>query len=78
LAAVGVRPDLIYFDSNKVLDDLRVCRELFPAAILCGDDWTWGKDQGYPVQVAVNDFCHRYGLTVTARRATWIISGLDK
>jgi hypothetical protein len=70
---MDIRPQLIYFDSNKVLDELNVCRELFPDAILCGDDWTWGADQGFPVQKAVNDFCQRHRLSVTVKRATWMI-----
>lgn len=73
LAALSVMPDMIYFDSNKLLDDLRVARRLFPAATLCGDDWTWGADQGYPVQTAVRSYCEEFGLRYRAKRATWII-----
>lgn len=75
LADFGLRPELIYFDSDKVLDDLNVCRELFPEAILCGDDWTWGADKGYPVRVAVKRFCEQHNLKVRAERATWIVEG---
>lgn len=71
LSDLGVSPGLIYFDSNKVLDDLTVCEELFPDAILCGDDWTWGAD--LPVQAAVKRFCGTRGYTVDAKRATWVI-----
>lgn len=73
LAELGVRPELIYFDSDKVLDDLNICRELFPRAILCGDDWTWGADKGYPVRVSVGQFCQQHNLKVHAERATWMI-----
>lgn len=77
LADFGLRPDLVYFDSNKVLDDLNICRELFPNAILCGDDWTWGADQGYPVRIAVGQFCEQHNLKVHAERATWMIVDRD-
>lgn len=73
LHELGVNPDLIYIDSDKVLDDLDVCRELFPQAILCGDDWTWGADEGFPVQRAVTDFCKRAHVNVRVNRATWVI-----
>lgn len=73
LEGLGVRPQLLYFDSNKVLDDLGAAFELFPEAVLCGDDWTWGADQGFPVQVAVNAFCSRHGFKVRAKRQSWII-----
>jgi hypothetical protein len=73
LVEAGVRPQLIYFDSNKVLDDLTVAFELFPDALLCGDDWTWGAAQGFPVQTAVNEFCRRHGHRVRALRQTWVL-----
>lgn len=73
LKTLGVAPDMLYFDSEKVLDDLVVAHQLFPGAILCGDDWTWGKDQGYPVRKAVHAFCNDHGYEVEARRATWLL-----
>lgn len=69
----GIEPDFIYFDNDKGLSDLDVALELFPKAHLGGDDWTWGKDQGYPVQIAVKSFCERHGYRHEARRASWII-----
>lgn len=69
----GVEPDIIYIDANKVSDDLRVAHELFPKAVLCGDDWTWGKDQGYPMRAAVYEFINQHGFRVEARKATWAI-----
>lgn len=73
LADLGVSPDMIYFDSNKLLDDLQVAMSLFPGTTLCGDDWTWGADIGFPVQTAVKAFCAEHRLTYRAARATWII-----
>lgn len=73
ICSMGVEPQLIYLDSNKMLDDLGVCFKLFPSAILSGDDWTWGADRGFPVQKAVKEFCQQHGFSFTAKRATWII-----
>jgi hypothetical protein len=73
LSELGAAPDIIYFDSNKLLDDLEVAHRLFPQARLCGDDWTWGAEQGYPVRAAVRSFCEAHGARFEARRATWMI-----
>ncbi|MEM6820971.1 MAG: hypothetical protein AAF558_03360 [Verrucomicrobiota bacterium] len=74
LHGIGVVPGLIYFDSDKLLDDLEVALELFPDAVLSGDDWTWGADQGFPVQKAVRSFCQKYGFKFESDRATWVIN----
>jgi len=74
----GLRPDLIYIDSNKVMDDLLVCYTLFPNAILCGDDWTWGREKGYPVKAAVESFSLEHGFRVRNQRATWIIEKYER
>jgi ubiquinone/menaquinone biosynthesis C-methylase UbiE len=71
---LGVRPELIYFDSNNSLNDLEVCLELFPQAILSGDDWTWGAKQGFPVRKKVNEFCQRHGFSITVKQATWLLT----
>lgn len=73
LHSLGVEPELIYFDSDKILGDLQVALEVYPDAILSGDDWRWGADQGYPVQTAVKAFCKAHGFDVEDRRATWVI-----
>jgi len=68
-----IDPHIIYIDANKVSDDLEVSHQLFPDALLCGDDWTWGKDQGFPMRKAVYAFIEKHGFEVEARRATWAI-----
>jgi hypothetical protein len=73
IASLGADPQLIYFDSNKLLDDLHVAHRLFPRAILAGDDWTWGAEQGYPVRTAVGEFCRQTGMRVKSVRATWAL-----
>ncbi|QAU35536.1 hypothetical protein [Janthinobacterium sp. 17J80-10] len=73
IADCGVIPDIIYVDALKLEDDLRSAHELFPNAILCGDDWTWGKEKGYPMRTAVMNFAAQHGFSVEAEKATWII-----
>ena len=70
----GVCPDIVYFDSTKVLDDLPVAEQLFPEAILCGDDWSWGAEEGFPVQRAVHAFCDAHDYSVVAESATWYLT----
>lgn len=41
LHALGLRPDLIYIDADKQGAEIPICDELFPEAIICGDDWLW-------------------------------------
>lgn len=77
VAALGVVPDLVYFDSDKELVDLDVCRALWPAAIISGDDWWWspeGQPDAYPVQKAVQEFAAKHGLTVMNHAATWYLA----
>ena len=69
----GVEPDVIYIDSIKHGEDLDVSHDLWPNAILCGDDWTWGAEQGFPMRTAVESFCQRHGYNVRADRATWMV-----
>ena len=74
LADLGVRPDLIYFDSDKTGVDIEIAHQLFPDAILTGDDWTWGIEQGYPIRRAVKAFAREhYGFRVVSNRATWVL-----
>jgi len=66
-------PHIIYLDADKSEDILRLCLELFPNAQIAGDDWTWGKEQGYPIQTAVKNLCSEYGLSYESSKATWRI-----
>ena len=42
----NVYPEMIYIDAYKEEEDLQVADELFPGAILCGDDWDWRDKDG--------------------------------
>ncbi len=73
LFRLGLRPDLIYLDGlhtyHGCYDDLALSHYLFPAALVCGDDWAYrpGGDaaqfRGFelPVQRAVVDFAQTHG-----------------
>ncbi|PCI63689.1 MAG: hypothetical protein COB37_04485 [Kordiimonadales bacterium] len=73
LKATGFVPDLIYIDAGKKADDLEVCHALWPAAMITGDDWHWGRTKGYPMRKIVNAFAAKHGFTVIADHATWVL-----
>jgi len=67
-------PELIYIDADKKADDLYVAHKLFPDAILCGDDWLWPDADGVLImQKHVNEFAAKHGMTVEAKRQTWLL-----
>jgi hypothetical protein len=45
LARFGVEPDLVYIDADHgyeaVKADIECVTELFPRAVVVGDDWSW-------------------------------------
>jgi hypothetical protein len=75
LTELAIQPDLIYFDSDKIGTDIDIAHQLFPDAILTGDDWTWGIEQGYPIRKAVRAFAKKHrGYWIVSSRATWVLS----
>lgn len=71
----GIVPDLIYIDADKKAEDLDEAHELFPNAILCGDDWLWPNKEGELImQKHVNAFAAKHGMQVTASRQTWLLT----
>lgn len=73
IAKLNLKPDLMYFDAEKDGMDIEVAHKLFPDAIIAGDDWTWGIDEGYPIRKAVRSFIKKYKYNVATNKATWII-----
>lgn len=69
----GFEPELIYIDADKKIEDLEACLQLWPDAILTGDDWSWGPQIGYPMRSIVTEFANKHHFDVFADRATWIL-----
>ena len=65
VALLGIRPELIFVDADhgveQVLQQLALCRALFPEALLVGDDYS---NQG--VRQAVDEFAGKEGHAVTS------------
>jgi hypothetical protein len=70
---LGVVPEIIYPDSDKLGKELKDVNDLFPECLICGDDWTWHPDEGYPIRKAVLPFAEQYGFEVKSERGTWLL-----
>ena len=50
LAALGLKPELIYIDADKQGGEIALCDELFPDALISGDDWNWCDGYSFSVR----------------------------
>jgi hypothetical protein len=70
VAEYGIQPDVIYFDAEHsyaaVSAEIALCRELFPGAILIGDDYDWPG-----VAPAVIEASQRYKLGLQTLGSRW-------
>ncbi len=73
LKDAGIEPDIVYIDCDKKPDELEVSHKLWPNARITGDDWHWSRTKGYPMRKVVYEFAEKYGFTVDAEWATWIL-----
>jgi hypothetical protein len=75
LAQLGLRPDLVFIDAAKLTGDLVTASELWPEAILTGDDWGFeGDDSTGPMRDVVLRFAQRRRLEVIRKSETWVIT----
>ena len=72
VAEAGLRPDLVYIDADHafeaVLADVQSSVELFPSAIIVGDDWDWDG-----VRAAVETVVAARGFKVETYGTGWRI-----
>lgn len=74
LSEIGLRPDLIYLDSDKLGNEIELCHRLFPSAIMTGDDWGWTNESGeYAIRKPVKEFCRTHDRYLRVENATWVI-----
>ncbi|MBO0733105.1 MAG: hypothetical protein J2P49_02045 [Methylocapsa sp.] len=70
-----VEPDIIYIDATKQPQEYLLVHELFPAATLCGDDWTWQDETGTcPVRNYFHKVAALRDCSVLAKDATWLLA----
>ncbi|WP_262692809.1 hypothetical protein [Kordiimonas aestuarii] len=69
-----IKVDLIYIDAFKRSIDLETAHELFPHAILCGDDWLWPDANGkFVMQDIVKNLAAAHGFEVESKRQSWVL-----
>lgn len=73
LHALGLRPDLIFIDADKRGAEIAICDDLFPEAIICGDDWLWCDGRCYPSQQPVGESARRRHRVLKCVSNTWLI-----
>lgn len=73
LHGLGLRPDLIFIDADKRSAEIKLCDELFPEAILCGDDWLWSDGWQFPWQHPVRESACRRERVLKCVGNTWLI-----
>jgi hypothetical protein len=73
LHELGLRPELIFVDADKSGAEIRLCDDLFPEAVICGDDWLWCDGRCYPSQQPVRESTRRRGRVLKCVSNTWLI-----
>ena len=73
LHALGLQPDLIFIDADKQAAEIILCDDLFPNAIVCGDDWLWCDGRDFPTQRPVRESAQRRGRFLKFVSNTWLI-----
>ena len=80
----GIKIDLVYVDASH--DEENVYNDLchwYPFVkdngILCGDDWEWGEEKGYPIRKAVTRFAFENNLKAVPKdNSFWVLEKGEK
>lgn len=71
----GISPNFIYVDAghsfDEVVKDISTSIELFPHAIIGGDDWIWRKST-LPVQKAVKHCAKKFNKKIKFSKNNWL------
>jgi hypothetical protein len=73
IASMGIVPDLLYLDADKLGREIEVCNELFPGILCSGDDWLHGDVSGFPIRKPVREFCRNHSKHLKIKGHTWLI-----
>lgn len=71
--------DLLFVDAShderSVLEDLEAWYPhiRLSGGSLCGDDYLWGKERGYPVQRALKRFTQKHSLSYKTQGTFWVM-----
>ena len=73
LHSIGLKPDLIYLDADKRGSELPICAELFPSAIIGGDDWIWSDGASFPMRGPARATARAQRRVLKTVDNTWLI-----
>lgn len=73
LHQLGLRPDLIYIDADKRGDEIAICDELFPDALIGGDDWNWSDGYGFTIRAQARKSARMRERFLKQYGNTWLI-----
>jgi hypothetical protein len=71
--SLGLRPDMVYIDADKKGHEIPVCDELFPDAVIAGDDWNWSDGYSFPIREPASRSAHSRGRRLKCVGTTWLI-----
>lgn len=70
---LGVRPDLVYIDADKKGNEIAACDDLFPNALIGGDDWNWSDGYSFPIREPACRSARTRGRFLKCFGNTWLI-----
>jgi predicted O-methyltransferase YrrM len=73
LHSLGLRPDMVYIDADKKGHEIPVCDELFPDAVIAGDDWNWSDGFSFPIREPAYRSARKRGRRLKCVGTTWLI-----
>ncbi len=74
-----IEPDLVYIDAGKYREDIDTAYEMFPDAIICGDDYLWPDENGvFRMKEAVHSFAEEHNMEVQHKMQTWLLVPHDE
>lgn len=73
LHSLGLQPELVFLDAGKQGEEIAVCDDLFPAALIGGDDWYFTDGTGFPLRTPTRASAARRGRVLKVFSNTWLI-----
>jgi len=73
LHALGLKPDLVYIDADKRGAEIATCDELFPDALISGDDWNWSDGYAFPIREPARESARLRRRHLKHYGTTWLI-----
>lgn len=73
LHSLGLKPDLIYIDADKRGAEIALCDDLFPDALVGGDDWNWRDGRSITIRAPARKSARSRCRVLKNYGNTWLI-----